>query len=238
MKAAFKRVAQFYHQFFRGKTTYVDINLSGATLDGLAIHQVCDFSGASFHQASLIGVHMPDLIMKEANFDQSNLTHAILRNGFFQNATFCRSILKKANLTGANLQYADFSDANLTNTKFCNADLRGVNFKGADLTNADFEDSIYNETTRFDADIDPERLGMKSSNQPQRPQSNDFSFFDAFLRKKDRRKASIEKNPQVLYYRGCRIAIGEEEQEEIDKDIFYYDVFPKEASIYAILDSQ
>lgn len=92
---------------------------------------------------ALRGIKLPGVIMRDSNFERTNLS----------NSDFQKAILVNSNFRGASLVYANFSDALLMGAKFqCSdskcADLLGANFQNAKLMEAQLQNAFL-ESTNF-----------------------------------------------------------------------------------------
>lgn len=139
-----------------------------------------NFKGLRLHQIKLNG-----LIIKNSNFDYSDLADSQLQNSNFSGSSFSMANLEKANcyksifiktsflnssLKAANFQHTYFKKANfwaadLREVDFSEALLIECNFSGANLQGANFtrsllNNSFYNRNTIFDSDFNPKRVGM------------------------------------------------------------------------------
>lgn len=218
MQSGFQKTSQFYDQLLNGHTNFQNIDLSEANLEQLIITKTCDFSNASFQNSILKKANLPGMLMASANFDAADLTKALLKNGKFQNSSFCAAILTEADFFDANLSGANFANATLLATNFRGADLCGANFKGANLANADFSGAIYSLTTSFDNNINPRDMGMTPAEDLLTATDNDADL-TAMMEQSLEKKSMLTSGgaPTALEAETNNI----EESETVFKEIWY-----------------
>lgn len=97
---------------------------------------------------------------RKVNFDDLDLSGAVLERANLEDVVWCGTKLKHANLKGADFYWAilftsDLSYADLEEAQFRGADLKEVNFQGANLRKVNFgRDNLGGSTQLQGANLD------------------------------------------------------------------------------------
>jgi uncharacterized protein YjbI with pentapeptide repeats len=146
-------------QYQMGQRQFSTVHLRGADLRGLNLSntdlQGVDLSGANLREVNLSFANLAGAFLNEADLTGANLESANLAGAFL-----IKAYLIKANLSFANLTAAYVTGAYLTKSYLFHADLRGAYLNGTQLTGADFTGVRCDRSTRFDRQIDLEKLGI------------------------------------------------------------------------------
>jgi uncharacterized protein YjbI with pentapeptide repeats len=110
-------------------------NLSGASFAGATVS--ADFSGSKLQHADFDGA------TGRPNFQQADLTGALLLSVDFERTDFQGAKMAGAVLAGSRLQRAFFSRADLSNADLSYAVLDGANFRGASLRGANLTGASF-----------------------------------------------------------------------------------------------
>lgn len=107
-----------------------------------------DLSGAA-----LVGLELPAVPIRPADFHGSDLTGADLREADLEGADFRWATLSRTNFSGARLVGADFHKARLAKAILRRANLTSANFEDADLEGAILDAAIIGQTRLLDTDL-------------------------------------------------------------------------------------
>jgi len=137
-----------------------------------------DFSKAKFCGSNLRNAIIRRAILKEAQFQKSNLSYADLREAQIENTDFGDAILKGAtmenldlrgailtgsNLSQANLQMSDLSNVNLNKCDLSGANLVGATLIGVDLRNVIIENANFELANLTDAKVTSKQFEIEKS---------------------------------------------------------------------------
>lgn len=116
-------------------------SLNSAILTGAYLRNM-DLSGsdlrdADFNSADLYGSNLTNVMAARANFEDADLTRAILSNADLSGAHLGAALLKQALLANATLRYSTLRNASAMKANFSLADLEGADLQGANLEDAD-----------------------------------------------------------------------------------------------------
>lgn len=97
---------------------------------------------------NLSSIYLPQVMLKSANFEHTNLSNAELREVNLAGANLQSANLQNVNLSGANLSNVNLSNANLGGANLTDANLTGVKLDLVNLTNACLFQAILSEDSR------------------------------------------------------------------------------------------
>ena len=110
------------------------------------------------HEAGLMNLLTPIIILKDADFSNVNWGGATLSEANLNEANLSGANLSGANLSEATLVGANLSGAKLNKANLSEAYLSGAKLNKADLSGADLSGAILNRTKLKDAKIDKSQL--------------------------------------------------------------------------------
>ncbi len=106
------------------------VNLCAANLGA------ANLSGADLRGASLSRAELREVLGVKTNFDDTNLSRAILDRAHLNQAQFIQSNLSRASLVHALLTDAQLNHANLSHADLCDSNLTGATLNQANLSHA------------------------------------------------------------------------------------------------------
>lgn len=112
-------------------------NFAGANLEG-AIFNQAGLSNTSFEGARLIGAQFSEVIARDANFFNANLSKATIKGSDFKRAFMPRSI-GAASIENSNFNYSNISTGQWDGVKIADSTLDYANLEGISMANADIQ---------------------------------------------------------------------------------------------------
>lgn len=120
-----------------------------------------DLTGMNYDYYSNEGFALPDAILDEVSFCNSQLKNSEFVQAKLTKAKFKNSDLTNADFSHANLVFANFSNSNLNNANLTYSELGGAVLSGADLRGADLRGANLFNTIFHNADITGAKLSLE-----------------------------------------------------------------------------
>ena len=150
-----------------------------------------DFQGAYFRESEFVGADLRGAYVRDSDLGHANLQDADLRGANLEDVNLGYANLEGADLRGANLRGADLQETDLQDANLEGADLRGANLVGSDFARA----NITNARAALGS--------IRTSGMSSRDDTLD---------------AGINAGGQLIFWAGCKSAIGAEElRAEVEK---------------------
>ena len=160
-----------------------------------------DFQGADFRESEFVGADLRGAYVRDSDLGHANLQDADLRGANLEDVNLGYANLEGADLRGATLRGAHLRGANLRGADLQETDLQDANLEGADLRGANLVGSDFAR-----ANITNARAALGSI------RTSGMSSRDDTL------DAGINAGGQLIFWAGCKSAIGAEElRAEVEK---------------------
>ncbi|GAB4545591.1 MAG: hypothetical protein Tsb0014_39840 [Pleurocapsa sp.] len=158
-------IKEVLSRYMRGNRNLRNAQIDCVDFSYIVLEQA-DFAFSQIRKSYLKNTILNEANLEKADLSQSNLCQASLSkanlsSAILEKCNLSKTSLIQANLTGANLTGANLTGANLESACFKNAVLSGADLRGANCSGTLFQEAIYDRNTRFDADLNPQKLGME-----------------------------------------------------------------------------
>lgn len=119
----------------------------------------CNANGADLHKGSMPDVHMLGALLREVNFNRSDMRGAYLLEADLTKSTFNETDLTGAEMSGVKAQFADFGFAQMSGVDMYGSDMQSTNFYGADLRGATAAHVDFSNAEMVGVDFEGADLG-------------------------------------------------------------------------------
>lgn len=214
-QASFDKTIQFFDQCLANATEFVGIDLSDSVLDRFILSQQCNFEGASFAEASLVGALMPRCCFKSANFQQADLTDANFEGADFRGADLRNATLKETQLNDALYDFSTRFDNGVAPTNLGMKTPATIKSSGQ-RSQTTASSSVEKASSPGGAPLEDQPLPQKNKEMQYRGNKLAAEMDDSPER--------TEEKPQYkeIWYRGSRTLVEVKRADSIDKDGLNY----------------